>query len=132
MAEKRGRGDALFRNVNRDDSLWTTAQLVTKSPLEKAKAKDATKATKVDLKSQKAPKTRSAEEILAGFRSTWARKLQDTEDAVAAAAPEAAAPLEEPPATEAPKPEPSRWSRSPSRSRSRSLAKKRRSPSSSS
>jgi hypothetical protein len=66
MAEKRGRGDALFRNVNRDDSLWTTAQLVTKSPLEKAKAKDATKATfsatKVDLKAQKAAKTRSAED----------------------------------------------------------------------
>ena len=62
MAEKRGRGDALFRNVNRDDSLWTTAQLVTKSPLEKAKVKDATKATKVDLKSQNAPKTRSAED----------------------------------------------------------------------
>eukprot|EP00913_Durusdinium_trenchii_P003698 g3422.t1 len=67
--EKRGRGDVLFRNLNRDDGLWQTAQLKTKSNTSQPKA----------VKGEEKPrsKQRSAEEILAGFRSGWTEKLQE-------------------------------------------------------
>lgn len=60
--EKRGRGDALFRNLNRDDSVWTSAQLPQKSPLAKAQAKAAAKTvTAVTKTSASSAKSKSAQ-----------------------------------------------------------------------
>ena len=60
--EKRGRGDALFRNLNRDDSVWTSAQLPQMSPLAKAQAKAAAKTvTAVTKTSAASAKSKSAQ-----------------------------------------------------------------------
>ena len=60
--EKRGRGDALFRNLNRDDSVWTSAQLPQMSPLAKAQAKAAAKTvTAVTKTSASSAKSKSAQ-----------------------------------------------------------------------
>ena len=76
--EKRGRGDALFRNLNRDDSVWTSAQLPQMSPLAKAqaaKARAAKTVTAVTKTSASSAKSKSAQAFgeFGGmfFRSGW-------------------------------------------------------------
>eukprot|EP00438_Fugacium_kawagutii_P002427 Skav234615 [mRNA] locus=scaffold3216:19693:30775:+ [translate_table: standard] len=65
----RGRGDALFRNANRDDSVWSAAQLPRKGP-PKAAAKAVAKATEGDRSAKS--KGRSAEDN-GGRVGGWSR-----------------------------------------------------------
>ncbi|CAJ1444000.1 unnamed protein product [Effrenium voratum] len=81
----RGRGDALFQNLNRDDGAWQSAQLTRKPKPPQPKAQP--KAPKVQPKAQEGTRRRSAEEILAGFRSGWKQKLEETEQALGSSKP---------------------------------------------